>query len=526
MHQLLVGAALLLLWGGLARALSSEWSTNPQYSYGWFVPFFTAYIWWLRWEFRPSPIPPAQSRNTIVYGASVALTLILLLPLRLFETVVPDRRLFFWLHALIVAALTAFMLWRKGGMPWLRHFLFPICFFLVAVPWPSAPENFAVESLMRHIAAIAAEAITLLGIPAQVAGNLIHLNTGTVGVNEACSGVRSLQTSLMIGILFGELKMLSTRRRLALAAAAVLVAVIGNLGRTFILVWLAATGGVEVSERWHDTAGYSILIAVSVTSISLAAWFGRSSRSAAPVQSAAPAMAAKRRLDSGIVAVLCWLFAIELGVELWFSHELNRSSILQWTIRWPNEEPGFTFVPVEDQQRSILRFDNAGSGRWQIELPDGARGQAVLYYFRWLPGSVSLLHPRSHRPDTCLPAAGWHQTADFGLRNYRVAHGIDLPFQHVALSSDLPQRPRVFADAFYCVRAEEDVLGALIPQSVEQQAYSARALQKYWTLVRHHVRNPGQQVIELVTVSQHRQSAGDIEAQIAELLPRIITLEK
>ena len=71
------------------------------------------------------------------------------------------------------------------------------------------------------VADVAAETAMLLGIPAQVEGNLIRVSTGLVGVNEACSGIRSLQTSLMIGLLFGELKRLSVLRRVALVIGAV-----------------------------------------------------------------------------------------------------------------------------------------------------------------------------------------------------------------------------------------------------------------------------------------------------------------
>ena len=55
-----------------------------------------------------------------------------------------------------------------------------------------------------HRASIASETLALCGIPAQLEGNLIRVRTGVVGVSEACSGVRSLQTAIMIGLLFGD----------------------------------------------------------------------------------------------------------------------------------------------------------------------------------------------------------------------------------------------------------------------------------------------------------------------------------
>src|SRR5438477_955442 len=52
---LFLALALGALWFVCCRHLSEEWRFNEQYSYGWFVPFFVAYLFWLRWEDRPSP---------------------------------------------------------------------------------------------------------------------------------------------------------------------------------------------------------------------------------------------------------------------------------------------------------------------------------------------------------------------------------------------------------------------------------------------------------------------------------------
>ena len=35
--------------------LSAEWSVNAQYNYGWFVPLFAVYLFWLRWQDPPEP---------------------------------------------------------------------------------------------------------------------------------------------------------------------------------------------------------------------------------------------------------------------------------------------------------------------------------------------------------------------------------------------------------------------------------------------------------------------------------------
>ena len=54
---------LAALWFGLCRELSGEWSVNEQYNFGWFVPFFALYLFWLRWQDRPEPISNLQISN-------------------------------------------------------------------------------------------------------------------------------------------------------------------------------------------------------------------------------------------------------------------------------------------------------------------------------------------------------------------------------------------------------------------------------------------------------------------------------
>src|SRR6266550_2744598 len=243
---------LAALWVGLCRELSGEWSVNEQYNFGWFVPFFAFYLFWLRWQDRP-PTQTSNLNSHIAYSAALAIAaLLLLLPLRLFEIANPEWRLLAWVHALAVVTLTLLLLWWEGGKAWLRHFAFPVAFIFIAVPWPTSLETPVIQGLMRIVAHVAAETAMLLGTPAQVEGNLIRVSNGLVGVNEACSGIRSLQTALMIGLLFGELKRLSVLRRVLLVAGAVVIALFANFVRAVFLVQVAATESISEVSRWHD----------------------------------------------------------------------------------------------------------------------------------------------------------------------------------------------------------------------------------------------------------------------------------
>src|SRR5437868_10381853 len=161
---------LAVLWFVLWWQLSGEWSVNEQYNYGWFVPFFALFLFWLRWEDRPmegrAPSRPnfgtAQRPSLqVLLWIFVGLpALLLLLPIRLFEIGNPDWRPLGWLHAASVATLTLLYIWSVGGKPWLRHFAFPIAFFFVAVPWVAPIEVPIIQGLMRVVSAVPAETVT------------------------------------------------------------------------------------------------------------------------------------------------------------------------------------------------------------------------------------------------------------------------------------------------------------------------------------------------------------------------------
>src|SRR5947207_14460230 len=337
---------LTVLWLLLWHQLSGEWSVNEQYNYAWFVPFFALYLFWLRWQDRPAPEVRSQKlevRSRLVAAIIGLAALLLLLPVRLFEIGTPEWRLLAWVHSASVATLTLLCIWSAGGKPWLRHFAFPIAFFFVAVPWVTPIEVPIIQGLMRVVAAVAAETVTLFGIPTQLEGNLIRVSSGLVGVNEACSGVRSLQTALMIGLLFGELKRLSVLRRIVLVAGAIAIALTANFCRAVFLVWIAATENISEVNRWHGVAGYAIVALVFVGTVIFAMLLTRKTQTA-PQSIRNPQSAIRNSTfilpTSYFVFAFCWIVAVELGAHLWYrAHESNLVTTIGWNVQWPEAAP-------------------------------------------------------------------------------------------------------------------------------------------------------------------------------------------
>jgi exosortase/archaeosortase family protein len=400
---------------------------------------------------------------------------------------------------------------------------------------------------MRMVARVAAETAMLLGIPAQVEGNLIRVSTGLVGVNEACSGIRSLQTSLMIGLLFGELKRLSVLRRLLLVAGAVGIALLANFVRAVFLVGVAATENVSEVTRWHDIAGYTIVALVFIGTMGLAYLLGKSKVRSQKSESAIRDEFTRRGGQSAIggsyfIFALCWLLFVEIGTGAWYRlHERNLISGIRWNVQWPEHTANFHKLKIDEEIRSVLRFDEGQGAAWTLTslpkafaTPVNHPSQNViacyLYVFRWEPGRNSALLANLHRPDVCLPASGWSQVADDGVRNFRVSDSFELPFRHFEFQRTFQDAAPQTAHAFYSL-SEDRALG---PSASRQGANlpSMSGSRSEWTraerlrTVLEGRRHLGQQVIEAIFISSEPFSAADAESHLRDLVREVVVLRE
>jgi len=428
-------------------------------------------------------------------------------------------------------------IWSLGGIPWLRHFAFPVAFILVAVPWVTPIEAPIVQGLMRLVAAVATEALTLCGIPAQLEGSLIRVHSGVVGVSEACSGVRSLQTSLMIGLLFGELKRLTIPRRILLVAAALAVALLANFGRAFFLVWIAATKNLAAVEHWHDVAGYSIVIAVFLGTLAIATLLGKVESRRNKVENR---LERSTVADSSVshlsfptfyflLSTFLYLLLVELSVEGWYRwHERNFVPTTSWNVRWPESAPGFRRIPIDEDIKSTLRFNAGGEVAWQ-QLPRDAPNEStnaaancLMFFFRWEPGSASILRARAHRPDKCLPSSGWRMSDDEGVRACAVTSNFTLPFRHFRFVRDASTHGQMYADTFFC-QAEDRV-----PRASTERTDSTGGRAGSWgvtdrlRVVRQGLRNQGQQVLEIIMLTPQPIDSVTAEKEFAILVPTLV----
>ncbi len=448
-----LGLALLVLaayWWALLRWMTAIWNTLPAYSYGWALPFLCGLLFWHRWKTRPPSGTPAPGLRFPVLALFFALAFA---ASHLFVEVIPSWRFGFWALSGSAVGLTLAVLGVMGGAGWFRHFSFPIAFFLVSVPWPSLIEGPLIQTLSRANASLTAELVNLFGIPAICQGNVIEIAAGRVGIDDACSGIRSFQSTLMISLFFGELHRLSVLRRLVLCLSGFALAFAFNVVRTTVLTTVASQSGIDAISRWHDPAGVTILLACFIALWLLGLALARSTtpgtqttapgpRTADPQPSTLnpqpegnpqptpiPPFAVPRPLIS---AALLLILVVPWGLsEAWFRHhEAARTPATGWSVREDQFPGNVAPLPIAESVTTMLGYDQGEGWRWT----DGVGFQWQAFWFEWDAGKslgarlTAGAQAVAHQPEVCFPASGFQLEQVHGLRQY-VIHGVPFAFK-------------------------------------------------------------------------------------------------
>jgi len=619
---------LAFLWFTLINHLRIEWAVNPQYRYGWAMPLLCLFLIWRRaTETALEKKLVVSGQWSVVSGQRSLFFLLACLalawfPTRLIQEANPEWRLVSWALAIEVVGLTLLLLrsWEQGAgsgereLPGPRttvslddgtrelvvsgqkseirrqrsgiqtsgfgifsnfgfrisDFVFPICFFLLAVPWPTLIEGPLVQFLTRRNAAATVEVVGWIGLPALQRGNVIEVGTGLVGIDDACSGIRSFQATLMVTLFLGGLYRLGFGRRYLLVLGGFLLAFLFNVGRTSLLVWVASGKGMAAMSAWHDPTGVVILVAEFICLwLAGRALRGRTGemgdgrRGASNIelptgeQGAGNAQIEDGRWEVGegsaeqgagekvgkwesgqgrkgereqrsevrgqrsgawgpfsvvparwtLVALATWLVCVEVGTELWYRwHEAHLPQAVTWRVELPRHNPTFRDLPFSDQTRQFLRYDEGANGTWTEG--SGVKLQAI--FLRWNPGRTAPHLAKNHTPEICLTAAGHQLISQSDLRLVNV-HGLRLPFRSYVLKDE-----NAPVHVFYCLwedRADEQFFQTttLTYANRFEPVLSGR-------------RNSGQRSLEIAMWGL--DDPEEAEAALARELEKVIKLEK
>ncbi len=243
---LALGGLLLVYWTVLA-GLIDAWSTDDNYSHGFFiVPLAAYFAWERRRTFAAAPSRPSWF-GLVVVAASLMMLIGGLLGAELFLSRIS-----------IIGAIAGSIL-LLFGWPRLRVMLFPVAFLLLMVPLPALIFNQIAFPLQLLASNVGERSINALDIPILREGNVLILANATLEVAEACSGIRSLVSLFTLGIVFGYFVDRRTWVRAVIALSAVPVAIIAN-GLRVASAGVAAHyfGRAGVEGLFHDFSGWVV----------------------------------------------------------------------------------------------------------------------------------------------------------------------------------------------------------------------------------------------------------------------------
>ena len=135
----------------------------------------------------------------------------------------------FSLVTMLVAVLVGVFGWRLS-----RILAFPLAFLFFGVPI----GEFLMPTLMHYTAEFTVLALRVSGVPVYQEGLFFIVPNGRWSVVEACSGIRYLIASLMVGTLYAYLNYRSPVRRLLFVGVAIIVPIVANWLRAYLIVMI------------------------------------------------------------------------------------------------------------------------------------------------------------------------------------------------------------------------------------------------------------------------------------------------
>ncbi len=215
-------AALLLAFFPTFQSMVGTWSRSDTFAHGFLiVPIVLFLVFLKRHELatvQPRPCFMAILPIVLLSLAWVMGDLVSVISVRQFAA------------TLMIPALV----WLVLGSQVTRLLQFPLAYLLFAVPF----GEFLVPPMMDFTADFTVSMVQLSGIPIYRDGLLFELPSGRWSVVEACSGVRYLIASVALGTLYAYLIYRSFWRRIAFVGVAILVPIIANGLRAYMIVMI------------------------------------------------------------------------------------------------------------------------------------------------------------------------------------------------------------------------------------------------------------------------------------------------
>ncbi|HEX2115602.1 MAG TPA: exosortase A [Alphaproteobacteria bacterium] len=322
-------AGLVLIPAIFAEATASmvsTWMVSSTFNHGPMIPALAAYLAWRRRD-TLAGVPPRF--EWLGLAALTAAVLIWLVGRLSATMVVQQFGLVFSLQAFVLCVLGRHIVWRL---------LFPLFYLIFAVPFGAE----LVPPLQDITAFFVVSLLRLVGIPVFIDGVFIATPAGNYLVAEACAGLRYLISMIALGLVFANLTFDSWHRRALFIGLSIVVPIIANGIRAFLIVLIAYVSDNEIATG-IDHVIYGWVFFSFVTFLLFALGYAMR-EPLAEENPRTPAIApASHGSGNAPVIAACASVAIVLAASLYAESALGRSAALSTSIA-PPELSGFAKV--------------------------------------------------------------------------------------------------------------------------------------------------------------------------------------
>jgi exosortase len=211
-----IGLLVAVVYYQVLGKLVTDWWQIPDFSHGFLVPIFAAYLLWeKRSILLATKIAPSWS-GIAVMALGLAVLLLGVYGSELFLSRVS--------LVILLAGLTLCF----GGRLLLKELRFALLVLLLAIPIPAILFNQITFPLQLLASRLASDLLPLFAVPVLREGNVIVLPLMKLEVAEACSGIRSLMSLFTLAVFYGYFMEKSVWRRVALILASIPIAIAAN----------------------------------------------------------------------------------------------------------------------------------------------------------------------------------------------------------------------------------------------------------------------------------------------------------
>lgn len=242
---------VLLTWLYLPTLvhLIGQWWNDPNYSHGFFVPLFSAFVIWQERTRLSALIPRPAWSGLLLLGFGLCVLILGQMGAELFLSRIS-------LLIVVAGLIVLFLGWNV-----FRALLFPWAFLLLMIPIPAIVFNQITFPLQLLASKVASTTLPWMGVPVLREGNVIILPAMALEVAEACSGIRSLMSLTTLAVIYGFLMERRVAVRVLLALASIPIAVAANSFRIVGTGLLVQYWDPEKAEGFfHEFSGWLIFV--------------------------------------------------------------------------------------------------------------------------------------------------------------------------------------------------------------------------------------------------------------------------